>query len=1222
MLVEPLAEPRERSSVHSARVTAGTRVGRYRLLSLLGRGGMGEVWRAEDESGRAVALKRLHAFEWENDWRARFDREVRALFAVQHPAVVRALDHGQDADGRPWLAMELLTGTELAARLDRGPLPIAEVLEIGRAIAGALEAAHGAGIVHRDLKPGNVFLTSDGPKVLDFGVSRTQDDAARLTMTGAVIGTPGYMPPEQADGRREVGPAADLYSLGAVLHHCLAGEPPFSAPTPIAVLVRVLTEDPPDLGPLRPDAPRALVLLIRELMAKSPADRPQGAAAVLHALSAVETGPSLEATAVTVVARPESTGRSPRLVSVVFAQGVRDVAAFARESERRGGRAAVLRDGIAVAVFGDDSWTGEEPRRAWETALAVAPAASRVAVGTGRAVARAGEVAGAAVEAARAALPRAAAGSPAMDEATRRHLLGAERAAPLVGRDGEMAHLSALVQRVTDDREPTAVVLAGPPGVGKSRLVRELSMQLRSGRFGPSGLSGGEVPDLWELRGEAGRAFTPLGALAHAVRGRAGIDESTPAEGRRAALVGLLGDEARAASVGEIVGAGFPATERLAAARADARALAEQVRVDLRAWLEASARPVVWVFEDVHFADAESVDLVGKLLRDAPRAAWLVLGTVRWNGVDAARAAWAGGDVQLFEVRALGIGSTRRLAESTWGAPLPEAFTSALHDRSGGVPLVVEEIVAQLREEGADPLAVRTADLPSTAEGAVQARLDGLPAAERDLCVRASIFGRAFHREALFAIGALDPAPTLAALARREVLQRRPTSRLAGTEEWWFRHGVVQEVAHRSLADEDRAPLHLAAGRWLAGRPDAEPETVAEHLLAGAEPAEAAPFALRAARAARARGDLEAWLRFAQAAASHLPAGDDGFAALEERTVAIRALGRAAELPGALEALDALARRVGGGALARAAAARAVAAAYGARWEEAREAAVRAEALARGTAEARALVEALSARALVSSADGDDEVAIALYREGSTCAREAGMPAESLRDRINGAVSLLILGATAEAASDLTEASAEGRRLGFARAHAYAENVLGLALERIGRVDEALAAEDRAEALVRDLGDARLGMLTRLYRARILCEAGRAAGDAADAAVAAATGDLVAQALAIRALVRVAAGDGRGALADAERALGLRDEAGGMEECEAELLLAHARALAAVGRREEAERASELARAFVKSRADRIRDPRTRERFCRDVPVHRAALKDQDPSGVPSAHSA
>ncbi|MBI5608440.1 MAG: protein kinase, partial [Deltaproteobacteria bacterium] len=262
---------------------------RFELHSIAGRGGMGVVYRASDRAtGRHVAVKVLQASDAEAC--ERFLREALVLATMAHPGIVRHVAHGYTASGEPYLAMEWLTGEDLSERLDRGRLAIDETVHLGADIAESLAYAHRQGVVHRDLKPANVFLIDRSlhdVRLLDFGIAHLQSGESGATRTGTVIGTPAYMAPEQARGERRLDGRADLFSLGCVLYECLTGRAPFVAASAMAVLIKVLLEEPPPLAELRRDAPPGLVRLIERLLAKDPADRPASADLTRTALTDV-----------------------------------------------------------------------------------------------------------------------------------------------------------------------------------------------------------------------------------------------------------------------------------------------------------------------------------------------------------------------------------------------------------------------------------------------------------------------------------------------------------------------------------------------------------------------------------------------------------------------------------------------------------------------------------------------------------------------------------------------------------------------------------------------------------------------------------------------------------------------------------------------------------------------------------------------------------------------
>jgi serine/threonine-protein kinase len=264
---------------------------RYRVVSLLGSGGMADVYEVEHHQlGRRFALKLLRP-ELARDaaLKARFEREARAVARLQSDNIVAIVDCGTSAQGAPYFVMERLQGQELRRLLQaESALPLQRALHIALDVCRALEVAHGAGLIHRDLKPENLFVERDSEgrercKVLDFGVAKLTGD--NPTLPGTLLGTARYMAPEQIGDGSAVAPTTDLFALGVILFECLAGEPPFSADTLERVLYKIVNDTPPSLVEARPELPRGIARLVGRLLAKSPAERPQSAREVAEALS-------------------------------------------------------------------------------------------------------------------------------------------------------------------------------------------------------------------------------------------------------------------------------------------------------------------------------------------------------------------------------------------------------------------------------------------------------------------------------------------------------------------------------------------------------------------------------------------------------------------------------------------------------------------------------------------------------------------------------------------------------------------------------------------------------------------------------------------------------------------------------------------------------------------------------------------------------------------------
>jgi serine/threonine-protein kinase len=247
----------------------------YRVEALLGHGGMGVVYRAWHlRLGRAVALKMLLAGPCARpEELERFQREAQAVAGLRHANIVQVYDVG-DVDGRPYFTMELVEGGSLAEQIQGVPQPARQAALVA-ALAEAVQAAHESGIVHRDLKPGNILLTRDGtPKVTDFGLARRLEGNGGLTLSGVPLGTPSYMAPEQARGEKKgIGPATDVYALGAILYELLTGRPPFCADTAAATLQQVMAEEPVPPARLNPKVPRDLETICLKCLHKEPQRR-------------------------------------------------------------------------------------------------------------------------------------------------------------------------------------------------------------------------------------------------------------------------------------------------------------------------------------------------------------------------------------------------------------------------------------------------------------------------------------------------------------------------------------------------------------------------------------------------------------------------------------------------------------------------------------------------------------------------------------------------------------------------------------------------------------------------------------------------------------------------------------------------------------------------------------------------------------------------------------
>ncbi len=280
------------------RAETAARIPGHEILGLLGRGGMGVVYKARHlRLGRVVALKMILAGSHAGpEELARLHEEARAVARLRHPNIVQIYEVGE-ADGHPFLSLEYVEGGSLAQRLNGIPLPARQAAELVGVLARAVQHAHEQGVVHRDLKPANVLLTADDtPKVSDFGLAKQLDREAGHTQTGAILGTPSYMAPEQATGKaREVGPAADVYALGAILYELLTGRPPFRGENVWETLEQAVSQEPVPVRRLQPKVPKDLETICLKCLHKEPRKRYASAAALADDCGAFLAGRPIQA---------------------------------------------------------------------------------------------------------------------------------------------------------------------------------------------------------------------------------------------------------------------------------------------------------------------------------------------------------------------------------------------------------------------------------------------------------------------------------------------------------------------------------------------------------------------------------------------------------------------------------------------------------------------------------------------------------------------------------------------------------------------------------------------------------------------------------------------------------------------------------------------------------------------------------------------------------------
>ncbi|MEA2126366.1 MAG: hypothetical protein QOI80_3148 [Solirubrobacteraceae bacterium] len=463
---------------------AGAAIGGYRIDGVLGQGGMGVVYEARQLSlQRAVALKVLAADVAAGPARDRFRREAELQAGLDHAHVVTVFEAGEAAEGL-FIAMQLIRGGTLRDVIDAGLDP-AEVVRLLAPIADALDVAHAAGLVHRDVKPRNILLDDDRQRAFlaDFGLVKALDGLT-LTDTGGFMGTPDYVAPEQVRGE-PAAPASDVYSLAAVLYHCLTGSVVFPVDNVHAALHAHTHEPPTPASARRPELPPALDAPLARGLAKDPADRPPTASALLADLAAALRGErtvtiGAARRTVTVVCAGFPAPEDPELRHAALGPARARCAAVA---DRHGGSVRPGGGEPVAIVFGLVQAREDDAARAVRAGEELGAAGASVGIDTGLVFVDGADVTGTPLQSAAALQLAAADGEVRLGEGTQRLVGPPARHSPFVGRAAELAALRAAVR----DDEIRLVTVIGPAGIGKSRLIQELGGPVVTGRCLPYG---------------------------------------------------------------------------------------------------------------------------------------------------------------------------------------------------------------------------------------------------------------------------------------------------------------------------------------------------------------------------------------------------------------------------------------------------------------------------------------------------------------------------------------------------------------------------------------------------------------------------------------------------------------------------------------------------------------------------------------------------------------
>jgi tetratricopeptide (TPR) repeat protein len=1192
--------------------------GQFEIERLASSGGMASVYRARDRSsGALVALKVLHAASAQ--FAGHFARESYVLAELDHPGIVRYVGHGAAPTGELYLAMEWLEGEDLSKRLERGPLSVAETITLGVRVAEALGAAHARGVVHRDIKPGNLFLPDNDigrVKILDFGIARPQ--ATRpATRTGILLGTPGYMAPEQALGARVIDPRADVFSLGTVLYECLTGQAAFEAGPLLVLLSKMLAPEPPRPADLRSDVPAALDEVVARMLAHEPAHRPENGAAVAAEIAMLDDA------------------------ETAWVQGGVPM--------HRLGHAPLIEDPFDISTVGLPADLG----RIKASTLGAAVGAAVGSAPTVPLEAYLGERAPRTEQ-----LPESDVGADD-DDAAFVPFTRLANPTPFFGRDREIDEIYCAFSTCAAASSSFAMIVTGEPGAGKSRLVAQLlhALDQRGGIVDPEGI----VRPIAIFAAEADPTVSrsPFALAAELVRNAAGVRRGDPVTPRRDRLLQSLARRLGPEDATRVVGflgelTGTPILDDtsvpLRAARQDARLMGDHIRRAFEDWLaaECEAQPVLVILEDLDHADAASIALMeGALTSLAPRPLF-VLATAR------SASAWPGaaGRARVLALPPLSAEASAAIVRHVLGA-LSETSAARIVEQGGGNPLHIEMLARAAASGRSDVGAGSLEDL-------VRASFAELSPNARRVLGAASVFGNVFFPAALLTAlgtpasgrastvdvwGALRAA--FAELAAREIILRRGKSGSPWGAEHAFRHSILRRAAYEALGEDERARLHLGAGLWLERADEADPGVIAVHFAKAGALERAVPWAaLSAERAFEAsdfeavlawvgrglsaagegevrgalrlfesqarkfRGEHRAALESGREAMRSLPHGSPlWYSAAGEVALAAGNLGDDAELIAVFDTLSALGEEgEAGGPHVIAVARVAMELAMAGHHDRAEFLFDALDALSRRVPNVDPEVWASvhRARAFRAMFAGDAGTSVREFEAAAERFEQVGDLRNACVQRVNVGSATNELGDWTRAEASLRDALAQAERMGLGALVAQAKLNLGVALMRQGALADARAVEADALRTYARQGDRRCEGGARLYLAMIhLAGSDHASAEReARAAIELLAGHppVRAHALAVLGRIELARGCPEAALGPSGKAVALLESLGGIEEGESLVRLVHAEALSALGQPAEAREAILSAYERLSERASKIKNPMWRAWFLEAVP--------------------
>ncbi len=894
---------------------------RFEIVSLHAHGGMADVYRAIDRTTEMpVALKVIAPRDMR--FAERFLREARTLRRLDHPRVVRYLAHGwtNSQTDELYIAMEWLDGEDLASRLIRGPLHLLDAAALSRYTIQALSAAHDHGLIHRDLKPSNIFLRQghiDGATLLDFGVAAMAGgDATQLTVTGAIVGTVGYMAPEQITGG-DVDVRADFFALGCVLYECLSGSKAFPGDTPLAVCNRILEQNPVPLSTLT-QCPRPAADLVDRLLCKDRTKRPQTCGDILALLEAAIDD---DATVSASIGREGTPSAERTLVETLVlrtADANAPLSALAGES----GRVSRLPSGEWAIVFRGQGAAIDRAAVLASFALSLRHHLPDAAISIAMPLSDdESAIPGSATDALVRLLAREGAPSPtpiAVDDALyelierrfvceRRDGTGyllrekgtdeasvTEPEAPFIGRDREIAHLLSAIEQCTEDRSSRALIVYGEPGMGKTRLCEEVCAALAK-REG--------APRVWSGRCYEITRAAPYSLIAPLTRRVLRINDADPPLVKQQMVRVALARWVEGAALervsfflGGVLGVEFPSSPLAASLREEPDIADRQRRATWINWLqsELAHAPVVIVIDDIQWADNVSLDFVNEALRSLPDRPLCVVAFGRTEIIRRTPRLWSGRRVEEMALRELSVTAQESLIREKIGEHADREAVSRLRERAGGNALYLLGI-ARAYANGQGEV------IPPSLLAMEEARVESLEPESRRVLRACSILGDIVPPRAVAAIlgGKHLEKHALARiedLAGRECLVRSKENPFLGEPSYAFAHSLLREAAYAGLTEEGLRVGHRSAGAWLEREGTADAIVVAEHFRRGIDFPRAVQWYRQAAEASFAAGDAKGVVEIVGSALMCEPVADASAILLMRRASALANRGRQEDL--------------------------------------------------------------------------------------------------------------------------------------------------------------------------------------------------------------------------------------------------------------------------------------------------------------------------------------